>query len=440
MTMTSLSDYNNNPGNLKPPKGVTYEGQIGVDDKGFAVFENKDYGQKALVNDITHKIEKGIDTPEKFVNMFAPAGKENSEDSRDNYKLHLAHQLGLKSTTDPFPKDAHDKIANVISSFEGGTWNQPQQQTTGQVPALPTQGQPLITNAGASPAPVPKPSEFPIPIAAGAGAMLGAGAGATLETGKKVASFAPNLINAIFGRQVAPDEPVSRLSLQRYLNSQIAPNLKLPLSELEQVSGAGKIRTMSEVQNALKAIQAVEDQKTTKPVYRMVSGRPGVFEETGMVTTSTTPGRPAVDLSKYEMKPQGPMRQAVTRQLGNAAEATRAMIPSFARVAGAGLGGATAAISGVEALEMADKLRKAGNPSWVDYARLAVKAGSALGGGLSVVPTGITQALGLGLQVPEMAWSGAEALQKGYKNADKRQIENALSNVDAMGNPTGALP
>ena len=38
----SLADYNNNPGNLRPPKGVTYDGQIGVDDKGFAIFENND--------------------------------------------------------------------------------------------------------------------------------------------------------------------------------------------------------------------------------------------------------------------------------------------------------------------------------------------------------------------------------------------------------------
>ena len=33
--MTSIADYNNNPGNLRPPKGLTYEGQIGVDERGF---------------------------------------------------------------------------------------------------------------------------------------------------------------------------------------------------------------------------------------------------------------------------------------------------------------------------------------------------------------------------------------------------------------------
>ena len=50
------SDFNNNPGNLRPPPGVKYYGMIGVDDKGFAIFENKDYGRQALINDINKKI------------------------------------------------------------------------------------------------------------------------------------------------------------------------------------------------------------------------------------------------------------------------------------------------------------------------------------------------------------------------------------------------
>lgn len=120
--MTTLSDYNNNPGNLRPPKGVTYEGQIGVDDKGFAVFQNRDFGHQALVNDINHKIDRGINTPEDFVNVFTPAGPENSEDARDNYKIHLANSLGLTSTKDPFPDNSSDRLAHAVSAFEGGTW------------------------------------------------------------------------------------------------------------------------------------------------------------------------------------------------------------------------------------------------------------------------------------------------------------------------------
>jgi hypothetical protein len=119
--MDNLADYNNNPGNLKPPKGVKYEGQIGVDDRGFAIFENKSFGQRALVNDINIKINRGLDTPEKFIDRYAPAGEENSDDARENYKIKLAASLGLKSTNDPFPKGAAPRIADVIYRFESGT-------------------------------------------------------------------------------------------------------------------------------------------------------------------------------------------------------------------------------------------------------------------------------------------------------------------------------
>lgn len=126
--MTTLAEYNNNPGNLKPPKGVTYEGQIGVDDKGFAIFEKKEFGQRALINDLKIKIDRGVNTPDKFVDAYDPPGGESDEAGRENYKIYLAQQLGLKSTKDPFPKDATEKLANAVSAFEGGTWYNTKQE------------------------------------------------------------------------------------------------------------------------------------------------------------------------------------------------------------------------------------------------------------------------------------------------------------------------
>jgi hypothetical protein len=123
--MTSLADYNNNPGNLKPPGGKVdfYKGQIGVDDNGFAVFKNKDSGRKALVQDLEAKIKRGVNTPEKFIDIYSPAGPENyDEEGRDNYKLYLAQQLGLSGTGKPFGKEHIEKLADAVTAFEGGTW------------------------------------------------------------------------------------------------------------------------------------------------------------------------------------------------------------------------------------------------------------------------------------------------------------------------------
>ena len=119
--MTSIADYNNNPGNLRPPKGLTYEGQIGVDERGFAVFATKDAGRGALIQDIRAKQKQGLNNPNAFIDKYTPAMAENPEEGRDNYKIKMAQYLGLKSTTDPFPKGSEEKIADLIASIESGT-------------------------------------------------------------------------------------------------------------------------------------------------------------------------------------------------------------------------------------------------------------------------------------------------------------------------------
>lgn len=242
-------------------------------------------------------------------------------------------------------------------------------------------------------------------------AMIGLVGGATgakvaggIETTKKVAPILPNIVNAMVpGRTVNPSLPQSRMSLQRYLNSQIAPNLRLPLTELEKVAGTGKIRTMSEVQTALDAIKAVEEQKVAKPVVKMVPGRPGQFETTNQVRTSTTPGRAGIDLTKYESN-AGPARQAITRELQTAGEVGRTVLPSLGRVGLGALGGANAAMQAYDAYDLYQK--EGLSP------RVASKAAATVGGGLSMLPFGVTQVVGAGLQAPELLWEGYDYLNK----------------------------
>jgi hypothetical protein len=141
--MTTLAEYNNNPGNIRPAKGVKYEGLLGVDDKGFGIFETPEYGQKALIGDLTYKLGKrGIKTPAEFVDIYSPAGKENDEDARDNYKIYIAQKLGLKSTNDPFPEDAVSNLAQAVTAFEGGTWQTPAggEKAAGRADSEPSSG------------------------------------------------------------------------------------------------------------------------------------------------------------------------------------------------------------------------------------------------------------------------------------------------------------
>lgn len=127
--MSTVAEYNNNPGNLKP-QGFTYKDQIGLDDRGFAVFASKEAGRNALIQDIQIKQKRGINTPQSFIDKYAPAGSENSEASRDNYKVGMAGHLGLKNTNAPFPDGSAEKIADFITSFERGS------QTTQEAPKV----------------------------------------------------------------------------------------------------------------------------------------------------------------------------------------------------------------------------------------------------------------------------------------------------------------
>ena len=128
--MSTVAEFNNNPGNIRPPKGMTYKGQIGIDDRGFAIFQNYADGRNALIHDIQVKQKNGINTPHSFINKYTPAGEENKEEGRDNYKIGMAEHLGLKNTNDPFPKNSAEKIADFIEQFESGKApNQTQQAT-----------------------------------------------------------------------------------------------------------------------------------------------------------------------------------------------------------------------------------------------------------------------------------------------------------------------
>lgn len=180
--MPTVAEMNNNPGNIRPPKGMTYKGQIGIDDRGFAIFQNYADGRNALIHDIQVKQKNGINTPHSFIDKYTPAGEENKEESRDNYKLGMASHLGLKSTNDPFPAGSAEKIADFIESFESGK-GLPTQEAPKANPNDPfAQGVPLADKAreasksqSAKDANAPQPEEVIDPLT---GLLAGAGASA----------------------------------------------------------------------------------------------------------------------------------------------------------------------------------------------------------------------------------------------------------------------
>jgi len=431
--MTTLAEYNNNPGNIRPAKNVKYEGLLGVDDKGFGIFEKPEYGQKALVNDIKYKLEKrGLKTPNDFIDVYTPKGDENAEEARENYKIYIAQMLGLKSTNDPIPDDAVDKLAQAITNFEGGKWQDKKAEDSKA--GEPSGNVTTATDGDDTIKPVPKgmPGEKePLGVIGG---IVGGSLASSVETGKRALPLIQGLYDRATGSDQSMNRPQSRASLQKYLNSQIAENLRIPLKELEKVAGGNPIRTMSEVQTALADIQGSPSERVAKKT----SVNPSTGQPRKIYTT--TPGKPPVDLSAYQHTPTVATR--IADKAAQGADIVKSALPSVGRVGFGALGGANAAVSGYEAWELAQKLKEMKDPRWTDYARLASKTMATAGGALSMVPLGYSQVIGAGLQAPEAAislgeqvYGGLKALNERRKTATKEDTDRMLTNVDIMGNP-----
>ena len=204
--MTTLAEYNNNPGNIKPAKGVKYEGLIGVDEQGHGIFQNPEQGQKALINDLTYKLEKrGIKTPAEFVDAYNPAREGVDEEARDNYKIYIAQKLGLRSTGDQFPENAISNLAQAVTAFEGGSWQAPAQ---GEKAAEKAVSEPSAADDQYGPTKISEgqygeesqgsPKEL-----AAIGSILGAGAGAVYETKAPIFRLAQK-VGLFDGKPITP--------------------------------------------------------------------------------------------------------------------------------------------------------------------------------------------------------------------------------------------
>jgi hypothetical protein len=454
MAEPTLAQWYNNPGNLRPPKGVTYDGQVGVDDKGFAIFTEPSFGRKALIGDINIKLKRGLNTPNKFIDVYTPAMSDNDEKGRVNYKNHLASSVGIKDPNEPFPEGSAEKIADAITGFEGGTWNKPaekkKEESSSTNSGKAFDGSDLNTEEVkdaekahpdqnleyTDPKSVPGVKEAQKDTLKVLGAYVGAGTAGSVETGKKVIPLIPNVYSQIMGLDQNINRPSTRMSMQRYLNSQINHNLNLNLSDLEKEYNAlmksknpgatpVKIRTMAEVQQALDAIKPTPNQMIAKPRVEQV--RPGVFRETGEFTSRKVPGNPGVDMSQYEINPKTPIANEVKAGVKTAGNVVKGALPSVARVGVGALGGLGALSGGYDTFESArDK-------GWTDP-RTISKGAATLGSTLMMYPSLPTEIAGALLNVPELIWNGYDWVQKGKNNSTPEQTQKALTETNPMGN------
>lgn len=373
------------------PKAVSKAGAIGI----MQLMPKTAESLGVDPNDVDQNIRGGVRLIKDLVG--------NKNIGNDPIKVLMGYNAGPDTkffktgNIEDLPNETVNHILS-ISNFAGGDLPSVVTETEEQVPT--DEGERV---AAAGKEDIPGYGNAIEPFLGIVGAGAGLGASTAIETTKKVAPLVPNILSRLGSGAPNPTQPMSRVGLQRYLNSQIAPNLKLPLSELEKVTGGEKIRTMSEVQNALTTLKGEPGERVAKTAS--IDPRTG----TPRKVYSYTPGRPPIDLTPYEVPVKGPVASAVGRQVSTAADVARAVAPSVARVGLGGLGGAAAAMQGYDAYELYRKMQQqkaAGEePSLAQKARLGTKSLATMGGGLSMMPFGATQAAGLAAMAPETVWS-----------------------------------
>ena len=118
-TKGDRNDRNNNPGNIRDSEFARKNGSIGKDDKGFAVFDSKDSGSKAMDGLLQNYARNGKDTISSILNKWAPPSDSNDTDA---YIARVSQETGIdpNKKLDMSDEKTRSSIAKAMSAHEGG--------------------------------------------------------------------------------------------------------------------------------------------------------------------------------------------------------------------------------------------------------------------------------------------------------------------------------
>ncbi len=114
---SALAAKNKNPMNIKQLDHDIWEGQIGVDDQGHAMFSSWEYGIRAGAFTLrAYALKHNVDTVDKLVNRFAEAkGQKHTI-----YVLFLCESLGVGSDEKISLIDYMPMLLRAMSKYESG--------------------------------------------------------------------------------------------------------------------------------------------------------------------------------------------------------------------------------------------------------------------------------------------------------------------------------
>ena len=451
--MTTRAEFNNNPGNIRPAKGVKYEGLLGVDDKGFGIFESPEMGRKALEDDIRYKLKNGYNTPDSFIDRYTPKGDENGEHGRTNYKAYLMDQTGLQTSGDKFNEKDVAKIANAISAFEHGGWK------FGEAAPTPDYAKPLkveetqeeTSKPGETVSSTGKVQSTQTPVdRAGLsimGGVGGVGVGTTGLAAEKGFELASRLKNRLTGGQ--PVSAAMELAEKALAQSELPPAQGPAAAKNTGTYNYGKAFGLTNTE-AARAVdmskgpggawdlvrQMNEANAKIGPGYTSIPERSDILLDTSAgsgprgQTKTYVPGvtsGPKVGLPTQPF--EAPLTKAA-QWMGTAASKAAPYFAPAARVGLSGLGG----VLGANQLYDAFQSYRA-HPGYMPSPREIAKGLSGAGGVVAMAPFGGPQIIGGLAQVPEMGVEFYDWLRRNKRAATPESTQRMMTNVDPMGNP-----
>jgi hypothetical protein len=107
---------NNNPGNIRKSP-TKYVGEIDGNDQSFKTFKSIEYGYRALLRDLRNKINRGLNTVDKIITVYAPPFENNTQ----AYINYVCKKMNIeKNTLLTIDKQTLISLCAAISTHENG--------------------------------------------------------------------------------------------------------------------------------------------------------------------------------------------------------------------------------------------------------------------------------------------------------------------------------
>ena len=110
---------NNNPLNMKESADWKGERKLNLDKK-FEEFTSAEYGFRAGYIDLLQKLERGVNTVESIISVWAPSPKNSSDDHNETaaYIEYVADKMNISEFQDITPNDLPEMML-AMADFEG---------------------------------------------------------------------------------------------------------------------------------------------------------------------------------------------------------------------------------------------------------------------------------------------------------------------------------